>query len=194
CELVNKTVIEEVTGLIGESVVLPCVCTDLQNDPKRVTWKFNKNNHSHKMYSKQTGHHSNRVKLVSKNPPGNLSLLISDLTEEDQGIYRCSVQADHRDLRLSVKGGRGQNLTKFYCTVFSIVAVLLLVISSVVAFICWRLKGRRRSGKNFITAGRPDRKGNPKDQTVPDVTYSTVSHMNTAEEARVQINDGEKTE
>ncbi|XP_046730064.1 neogenin-like [Silurus meridionalis] len=103
CELVNKTGVEEVTGFIGESVVLPCVCTDLQDDPKRVTWKFNKNNHFQEIYPKQTGNHSNRVKLVSKNPPGNLSLLISDLTEEDQGTYRCSAQADNRDLRLSVK-------------------------------------------------------------------------------------------
>ncbi|KAI5094409.1 hypothetical protein C0J45_16133 [Silurus meridionalis] len=106
CELVKKTVVENVTGFIGESVVLPCVCTDLQDAPKRVTWKFNKNNHFQEIYSKQTGHHSNRVKVVSKNLPGNLSLLISVLTEEDQGIYKCSAQADHRDLRLSVKGGR----------------------------------------------------------------------------------------
>ncbi|KAI5608462.1 hypothetical protein C0J50_6601 [Silurus asotus] len=157
CELVKKTVVENVTGLIGESVVLPCICTDLQNDPKRVTWKFYKNNSFQEIYPKQTGNHSNRVKLVSKNPPGNLSLLILDLTEEDQGIYRCSAQADHRDLRLSVKGGR-------------------------------------RSGESIITEGHPGRKGNQKDQTVPDVTYSTVSHINTAGEAQVQIKDGEKTE
>ncbi|XP_046729092.1 CMRF35-like molecule 8 isoform X2 [Silurus meridionalis] len=107
CELVKKTGVEKVTGFIGESVVLPCVCTDLQNDPKRVTWEFNKNNHFQEIYSKQTGNHSNRVKLVSKNPPGNLSLLISDLTEEDQGTYICSVQADSIRFSLSVKvGGR----------------------------------------------------------------------------------------
>ncbi|KAI5094402.1 hypothetical protein C0J45_16126 [Silurus meridionalis] len=104
CELVKKTGVEKVTGFTGESVVLPCVCTDLQNYPKRVTWEFNKNNHFQEIYPKQTGHHSNRVKLVSKNPPGNLSLLLSDLTEEDQGTYICTAQADYRYLRLSVKG------------------------------------------------------------------------------------------
>ncbi|XP_046729102.1 junctional adhesion molecule-like isoform X2 [Silurus meridionalis] len=103
CELVKKTGVEKVTGFTGESVVLPCVCTDLQNYPKRVTWEFNKNNHFQEIYPKQTGHHSNRVKLVSKNPPGNLSLLLSDLTEEDQGTYICTAQADYRYLRLSVK-------------------------------------------------------------------------------------------
>ncbi|KAI5608459.1 hypothetical protein C0J50_6598 [Silurus asotus] len=112
CELVKKTGVEKVTGFIGESVVLPCFCTDLQDDPKRVTWKFNKNNHLQEIYSKQTGNHSNRVKLVSKNPPGNLSLLISDLAEEDQGFYKCSAQADHRDLRLSVKGRRKSSIQR----------------------------------------------------------------------------------
>ncbi|KAI5094407.1 hypothetical protein C0J45_16131 [Silurus meridionalis] len=217
CELVKNTVVEEVTGFTGESVVLPCVCADLQNDPKRVTWKFNKNNHFQEIYSKQTGNHSNRVKLVSKNPPGTLSLLISDLTEEDQGFYRCSAQDDHRDLRLSVNVGRRETSTQSRKTdktspsehpqsktttsppasssttqVFGTVAVLLLVIPVVVAFICWRRKGR--SGENMITEGCSDNKGNPEDQTVPDVTYSTGTHINTAGAARVQINDGEETE
>ncbi|XP_046729090.1 uncharacterized protein LOC124401133 isoform X2 [Silurus meridionalis] len=109
CELVKKAAEEKVTGFTGESVVLHCICTDIQDDPKTVTWHFIQKESTtfQKIYPEQTGHHSNRVKLVSKNPPGNLSLLISDLTEEDQGTYICSVQADHRDLRLSVKvGGR----------------------------------------------------------------------------------------
>ncbi|XP_046729075.1 uncharacterized protein LOC124401128 isoform X1 [Silurus meridionalis] len=263
CELVKNTVVEEVTGFTGESVVLPCVCADLQNDPKRVTWKFNKNNHFQEIYSKQTGNHSNRVKLVSKNPPGTLSLLISDLTEEDQGFYRCSAQDDHRDLRLSVNVGRRETSTQSRKTdktspsehpqsktttsppsssttqvgrkkpltqwrkpnktppseqpqsktttsppasslttpehdkqqppFFGTVAVLLLVIPVVVAFICWRRKAGR-SGENMITEGCSDNKGNPEDQTVPDVTYSTGTHINTAGAARVQINDGEETE
>ncbi|XP_046729087.1 junctional adhesion molecule-like isoform X2 [Silurus meridionalis] len=263
CELVKKTGVEEVTGFIGESVVLPCVCTDLQDDPKRVTWKFNKNNHFQEIYSKQTGNHSNRVKLVSKNPPGNLSLLISDLTEEDQGTYTCSAQADHRNLRLSFKGRRETstqsrktdktppseqpqsktttsppsssttqgkqptsttsrttdttrtsvhpqstttkspasssttpeqvNQSSSLLLVFGIVAVLLLVIPGVVVFICWRHRAGR-SGENMITEGCLDRKGNQKDQNVPDVTYSTVSHVNTAGAARVQIIDGDETE
>ncbi|XP_053500286.1 junctional adhesion molecule-like isoform X2 [Ictalurus furcatus] len=106
CELVKKTVVEGVTGFTGESVVLPCVCTDLQDKPKSVKWQFNRINHFQEIYPEQTGRHRNRVKLVSNNAPGNLSLLISDLTEEDHGLYRCSVQDDNRDVRLSVKGRR----------------------------------------------------------------------------------------
>ncbi|KAF5889312.1 neogenin-like isoform X7 [Clarias magur] len=106
CELVKKTAVEEVTVFTGESVVLPCVCTDIQNKPQGLKWAFYRNNHAQEIYPKQTGHYRNRVKLVSNNSPGNLSLLISHLTEEDQGNYRCFVQADSRDLRLSVKGRR----------------------------------------------------------------------------------------
>ncbi|XP_053541875.1 junctional adhesion molecule-like [Ictalurus punctatus] len=104
CELVNKTGVEHVTVFTGESVVLPCVCTDLQDKPKSVKWEFIGINHVQEIYPEQTGRHRNRVKLVSNNAPGNLSLLISDLTEEDLGDYRCSVQDDSRDVRLSVKG------------------------------------------------------------------------------------------
>ncbi|KAK3522488.1 hypothetical protein QTP86_015884 [Hemibagrus guttatus] len=49
---------------------------------------------------------------------------------------------------------------------------------------------RGRCGKNVIPEGRPKQK----DQTAPDVTYSTVSHIHTAGAARVQIDIREKTE
>ncbi|KAF5893061.1 neogenin-like isoform X7, partial [Clarias magur] len=103
CELVKKTEVERVTVFTGESVVLPCVCTDLQDKPQDLKWEFYRNNHDQEIYPKQTGHHRNRVKLVSNNSPGNLSLLISDLTEEDQGDYTCFIQNDRKDFRLSIK-------------------------------------------------------------------------------------------
>ncbi|XP_060758473.1 junctional adhesion molecule-like [Neoarius graeffei] len=232
CELV-KAGLEAVTGFTGESVVLPCVCTDLQDKPKSVKWAFTieSGTNYQEIYPEHTGHHRNRVKLVSKIPPGNLSLLISDLTEEDQGEYSCSVQADHKYIRLSVKVRRGETSTHSSKTdttppseqnqskttnsppaassttleqdkqqthsslpiVFGILAVLLLVIPGVVTFICWRRRGGR-CGENRMTEGRPDWKRKQKDQTGPDVTYSTVTHINTAGAARVQINAGEETE
>ncbi|XP_058246966.1 uncharacterized protein LOC131353901 [Hemibagrus wyckioides] len=116
CELVKKAEVEDMTVFTGESVVLPCVCTDLQNKPKSLKWEFSiptesNSNHYQEIYPEQTGHHRNRVKLVSKNSPGNLSLLLSDLTEEDQGNYRCSVQAERKDFRLNVKVGRRETST-----------------------------------------------------------------------------------
>ncbi|KAF7694365.1 hypothetical protein HF521_008118 [Silurus meridionalis] len=154
CELVKKTGVENVTGFIGESVVLPCVCTDLQNDPKRVTWEFNKNNHFQEIYSKQTENHSNRVKLVSKNPPGNLSLLISNLTEEDQGNYRCSAQADLRDLSLSVKVGRRETSTTSRTTDKTPQS---------------EHPQRGRCGENVVAGGHQDCEGKQEDQTVSDL-------------------------
>ncbi|XP_046729105.1 junctional adhesion molecule-like [Silurus meridionalis] len=155
CELVKKTVVENVTGFIGESVVLPCVCTDLQDAPKRVTWKFNKNNHFQEIYSKQTGHHSNRVKLVSKNLPGNLSLLISVLTEEDQGIYKCSAQADHRDLRLSVKGRRKSSIQRKKKKTDTTPPS--------------EHPQRGRCEENVVAGGHQDCEGKQEDQTVSDL-------------------------
>ncbi|XP_046730169.1 uncharacterized protein LOC124401771 isoform X2 [Silurus meridionalis] len=90
CELVNKKEVVVVTGFTGESVVLPCFCTDLQDDPKTIKWEL----HFQEIYPEQTEQHKNRVKQVNKNPPGNLSLLISNLTKEDEGFYTCFVQRD----------------------------------------------------------------------------------------------------
>ncbi|KAF7694370.1 hypothetical protein HF521_008123 [Silurus meridionalis] len=100
CKLVNTGKSVEVTGFTGESVVLPCFCTDLQDDPKTIKWEFD----FREIYPEQTGHHKN--KLVNKNPSGTLSLLISDLTEEDQGFYCCNVQNDWTCVHLYVEVGK----------------------------------------------------------------------------------------
>ncbi|XP_060739645.1 uncharacterized protein LOC132854972 isoform X2 [Tachysurus vachellii] len=211
-----------INGHPGGSVLLPCSCSDLHTNPQIFTWT-----------TKRTGHwtdvlydelYRDRSQLFNHISPGNLSLLISDLREEDQRVYRCSTGLEeYRDIRINVKGRR-ETSTRSGKTdrrppseqppskttnsppasssttlekakqqphsslplVLSIVAALLLVIVGVMAFICWRRKGRR-CGNNVITEGR--RKQNY--QTVPDVTYSTVSHIHTAREARVQINVGE---
>ncbi|XP_027032908.2 junctional adhesion molecule-like [Tachysurus fulvidraco] len=117
CELVKEAGVESITVFTGESVVLPCVCTDLQDKPKSLKWDFSistksGSNRYQEIYPAQTGHHRNRVKLVSKSSPGNLSLLVSDLTEQDQGIYTCSVQEERKYFRLYVKVGRRETSTR----------------------------------------------------------------------------------
>ncbi|KAF4092124.1 hypothetical protein AMELA_G00017320 [Ameiurus melas] len=159
CELVKKTGVERVTGFTGESVVLPCVCTDLQDKPKSVKWEFNRINYFQEIYPEQTGHHRNRVKLVSNNAPGNLSLLISDLTEEDQGKYTCSVQDDRTYFRLSVKVGRRETSTHSRKTDTTPPS---------------EPPQSRRCGENVITQGHQDCEGKPEDRTEPDVvTFCT---------------------
>ena len=97
---------EEVTRFSGESVVLLCSCTDIQTKPNTVKWEFRsvKSGASQfeEIYPSQTEQHRDRVRLTNKNS-GNLSLLISDLTEEDQGDYRCSVRSDFKLIRLHVE-------------------------------------------------------------------------------------------
>ncbi|KAL6485671.1 hypothetical protein MHYP_G00050630, partial [Metynnis hypsauchen] len=59
------------------------------------TWEIIYNN---------SGQYRNRVQLVNGHSPGNLSLLISHLTEEDGGDYQC--KAKHREyvyIRLTVE-------------------------------------------------------------------------------------------
>ncbi|XP_037394070.1 obscurin-like [Pygocentrus nattereri] len=106
CDLMKSGETEEVTRFSGESVVLLCSCTDLQTKPHTVKWKFRSAKSGiyniEEIYSTQTGQHRDKVRLTNKYS-GNLSLLISDLTEEDQGDYSCSVQGDHKDVRLHVK-------------------------------------------------------------------------------------------
>ncbi|KAF5893068.1 neogenin-like isoform X7, partial [Clarias magur] len=63
CELVKKTGVEHVTVFTGESVVLPCVCTDIQDKPQGLKWEVYRNNHAQEIYPKQTGHYRNRFKL-----------------------------------------------------------------------------------------------------------------------------------
>ncbi|XP_053367138.1 junctional adhesion molecule-like [Clarias gariepinus] len=218
CELVKKTEVERVTVFTGESVVLPCVCTDIQDKPQNLKWEFSRNSHFQQIYPKQTGHHRNRVKLVSNNSPGNLSLLISDLTKEDQGEYTCSVQADRKDLRLSVKDRKppseqpqgktthsttasssttleqGKEQTHSHLgAIFGISGVLLFVILAVAALICWRSLGGR-CGEKMITEGHQDCEIKQKSQTVPDAVYVNVTCVTTAREARFQTSGGEENE
>ncbi|XP_047674109.1 uncharacterized protein LOC113662375 [Tachysurus fulvidraco] len=204
CDLSNKTK-HQYIGLPGGSVLLPCSCSDLHTKPHTFTWMSYRTGGLKDMLNDE--HYRGRLQLFNNTSPGNLSLLISDLREEDDVDYRCKTEKRHKDMRINVKGrsDRGPPTEQPQITttleqdkqpphsslplVFGIVAAFLLVIVGVMAFICWRRKGRR-CGKNGITEGCPKQK----DQTVPDVTYSTVSHIHTAGAARVQINVGEKTE
>ncbi|XP_072551846.1 uncharacterized protein [Salminus brasiliensis] len=106
CDLMKSGEIEEVTRISGESVVLPCSCTDLHYKPSTVKWTFiplrSGGPCDVQIYPVQTGKHRGRVTLTNQNP-GILSLHLSDLTEEDQGVYRCSVQQDFKDVRLFIK-------------------------------------------------------------------------------------------
>lgn len=109
CDLEQNKQTVEVTGHSGESVVLPCSCTELQDEPLQLTWTYTPLKHKTKpeeIYpDEQSERHRGRVKLLDQTSPGNLSLLITNLTTEDQGEYHCSVlQQQHVKFRLRVQG------------------------------------------------------------------------------------------
>ncbi|KAI4884871.1 hypothetical protein NFI96_026782, partial [Prochilodus magdalenae] len=87
----------------GQSVLLPCYCSDPNTKPGSVKWKRvdpGGTEGSSKMVI-----YSERVQMFNKNLPADLSLLISNLTEQDQGTYRCSINTNQSiNIRLSITG------------------------------------------------------------------------------------------
>ncbi|KAI4879535.1 hypothetical protein NFI96_028507, partial [Prochilodus magdalenae] len=93
-----------ITGHTGGSVLLPCYCPDLQTKPEEFSWKIdNRNTQTWEQISSESGQYRNRVQLFNDHSPGNLSLLISHLTEEDGGDYECAVKGSYTTIRLTVK-------------------------------------------------------------------------------------------
>ncbi|KAI5086405.1 hypothetical protein C0J45_24014, partial [Silurus meridionalis] len=100
CTLNHETV--DVTGYVGHSVLLPCSCSKLQAKPQTLTWTIYKGGNHKEIFSKdQTNHYTHRVQLFNDHHPGNLSLLISHLTVEDGGFYRCDTINSVKDIILT---------------------------------------------------------------------------------------------
>ncbi|XP_058246922.1 cell adhesion molecule DSCAM-like [Hemibagrus wyckioides] len=103
CTLNQQTV--DVTGNVGQSVLLPCSCSELQAKPHTFRWSFLKGSYPEIFPKDQTNRYTDRVQLFNDHPPGNLSLLISHLTVEDEGWYRCEINNKIKTrIYLAVKG------------------------------------------------------------------------------------------
>ncbi|XP_066514895.1 polymeric immunoglobulin receptor-like [Hoplias malabaricus] len=107
CRLENHGKTTEITAYTGESVLLPCYCTDTNSKPETFTWKKDYlNGYMWGVVSNESGQYRGRVQLFYSHSPGNLSLLISHLTEEDGGVYRCRAD-ESRFIDISEAGGSG---------------------------------------------------------------------------------------
>ncbi|XP_048018006.1 uncharacterized protein LOC125249705 [Megalobrama amblycephala] len=105
CDLVQNTKATiAVTGYAGESVVLPCSCSELLAKPEQIRWMYIVEKAFKEIYpNEKSERHKNRVKLLNQTSPGNLSLHISALTAEDKGDYYCSVSSQTVSYRLRVE-------------------------------------------------------------------------------------------
>ncbi|KAI4880708.1 hypothetical protein NFI96_006309 [Prochilodus magdalenae] len=137
CTLENRGQLLSITAHTGGSVLLPCYCTDLQTKPENI-WKIiNRNRNKYEVISRESGQYRNRVQLVNDHSPGNLSLLISHLTEEDEGVYQCGVKDSFIIIRLTVK----EPPPSLPFIPFGLVTVILLHIIVAVVYYTSRTKG-----------------------------------------------------
>ncbi|XP_017538967.2 uncharacterized protein LOC108411749 isoform X2 [Pygocentrus nattereri] len=107
CTLVEMSETLPMIGHTGGSVLLPCYCTDLHTGPGTFSWNHHTNKGTWENILSESGQYRDRVQLVNGHSPGNLSLFISPLTEEDRGDYQCLVQGSgYIYFKLTVKGQR----------------------------------------------------------------------------------------
>ncbi|KAI5617004.1 hypothetical protein C0J50_23257 [Silurus asotus] len=114
CTLNHERV--DVTGFVGHSVLLPCSCSELQAKPQTLRWTIYKEFNYKEIFPKdQTNHYTHRVQLFNNHPPGNLSLLISHLTVEDEGDYLCRINNNnYKYIHLTVNATEKILVTKGY--------------------------------------------------------------------------------
>ncbi|KAL7858933.1 hypothetical protein SRHO_G00140800 [Serrasalmus rhombeus] len=93
----------------GESVLLHCPCPPDQHriNPDRVTWTKDQT-----AVSNDTESYRGRVWMFDQNHSRNFSLLISDLTKEDSGVYTC--RADEKDMPFVQLEVTGQSVKSSY--------------------------------------------------------------------------------
>uniref|UniRef100_A0AAR2JZW5 Ig-like domain-containing protein n=1 Tax=Pygocentrus nattereri TaxID=42514 RepID=A0AAR2JZW5_PYGNA len=217
CTLINLKS-QTITAHIGGSVLLPCSCPDLQTTPKGFTWeKRNVFKSRWEVISSESGQYRDRVQLFNGHSPGNLSLLISHLTEEDGGEYRCGVkQSEHIYVRINFEEDPSKSTavvnvqtrpttsipssssssqtpegTAFSQTAslefFIFIPVLLLLAVGGVFY--WRY----RAGQRRVQMESGEQRGRKEQGTQDEVMYSTVVHSNTAR-TPTATDAGDKTE
>ncbi|XP_066527608.1 polymeric immunoglobulin receptor-like [Hoplias malabaricus] len=103
CALLENKQTVTISRSPGDSVLLSCSCTELQDKPETVQWITP--HHGDLLSTELPQRYNGRVQTFNQNSPGNLSVLISDLTEEDGGRYSCWInQNQYRHFRLRVRG------------------------------------------------------------------------------------------
>ncbi|XP_050994166.1 uncharacterized protein LOC127182697 [Labeo rohita] len=78
CDLFENKKTVAATGYSGESVVLPCSCTELLAKPEQIQWMYFKAAKFKEIYpNKQIKSYENRVKLLNPSIPGDYQCYVS---------------------------------------------------------------------------------------------------------------------
>ncbi|XP_076124141.1 junctional adhesion molecule-like isoform X3 [Alosa pseudoharengus] len=197
CSLMEKDTRFEIVKSSGESVLLPCSCSPLHVKPERVIWDFYRQRGSETGLTIEvpstSGPYRGRVQMFNHHSPGNASLLISDLTEEDQGLYRCHLKEEVRRINLLIQDIVKNERTKTPPYIFILVAVVLLpLLLGGVIFLYMRHKGQKGERTQ---SGQMQERNNDESSS----TYEALQHHYNAEQmystigqkAGVQVNTGD---
>ncbi|XP_062401765.1 uncharacterized protein LOC134092733 isoform X2 [Sardina pilchardus] len=203
CSLMEKDTTYEIVKSSGESALLPCSCSPLHAKPERVIWDVKRKGYPYRSSIEipiTSGPYSGRVQMFNQHSPGNASLLISDLTEEDQGTYRCYLNGEVKRIHLLIKDlhpilptststpkappksqttvtidkdivKNGGGETPLYVFIFVAVLLLLLPLGGVI-FLYMRHKGQK--GGSTQSGGMQERNN--------DSSYEALQHRYNAEQ------------
>ncbi|XP_056588403.1 uncharacterized protein LOC130408916 isoform X2 [Triplophysa dalaica] len=140
----------------GQSVLLSCTCKDNQTKAKHFEWRHADLD---KRIVSETERSTGRFETPVHDSPANVSLLISDLTEADQGSYVCSVNGKQsRVINLIVKGSEWL----FMSILMTGLTMLMVLVSALCIY--WRCVTAKK--KRSRTSQRQDHEC--------DVTYAVV--------------------
>ncbi|XP_036418711.1 putative butyrophilin subfamily 2 member A3, partial [Colossoma macropomum] len=114
---VERGIGDTITKSAGDSVELPCSCTEQTKvDPQTVQWGFTRNfipgqyRAEHSVFPEddsQNLRYRDRVQRLNQNKPGTVALIISHLTEEDEGTYLCGNNGKYnRAVTLQISTGK----------------------------------------------------------------------------------------
>ncbi|XP_066527605.1 polymeric immunoglobulin receptor-like isoform X2 [Hoplias malabaricus] len=122
----------------GDSVLLPCSCSDTKTKPQSVKWQRVDSGGTE--VSSGTDGYNGRLHMFNEGLPANLSLLISNLMEQDEGTYRCTINNNQSiSITLNVKGN-GSSLLKNWEPIIILCVFILILLSLLggVAYSFWK--------------------------------------------------------
>ncbi|XP_046882599.1 uncharacterized protein LOC124471968, partial [Hypomesus transpacificus] len=116
----------ELRAAFGQAVLLPCSCSDPQATPSRLTWTVGSRLGVIEMWSTLSSKWSDVYRhraVFSNSTSGDLSVLLSNFTKSDEGVYVCKIMTHNKtEQMLTFLSGQQDSVPPAY----SHIAVLLL--------------------------------------------------------------------